>query len=293
MSYSKPPAGWALDTPSDWGVYFDREETEVETGPYSVKVINTAGPIPNTYIRGPYVPIDKDIPLNVAVRSKASAAGGASRFSFRDLDEDYVAGGVWNAADTIGTSWAWEGRIFDPQSDAKWGQFYFYAANTAQDHYIDRLVLERHPPEMHYRKNGDQAITTGTWTTLAAWYNQSAPRPLITPNRLSINTTTGVATIEYPGTYAITANAHFDTVSDGTTVAIRLRMIGSTTVYRTGTMFAMGASGPAVVNVATTTEWLEPGDTIEVEVYHDEGSDISVSGSSNETNFAITRFGPV
>ena len=133
---------------------------------------------------------------------------------------------------------------------------------------------------------GAQAIPTGivTYTSVqfdTELYDLGGMHSTVTNNsRFTVPT-------NQAGTYIITAAAGFGGNSSGTVRQARILLDG-TTVVASATPLAPSASLAAILTVSTTQE-LNPGEYIELQVIQDTGSNLSLLATRNSTYLQITR----
>ena len=301
MTDTRVPAGWTMTT-GTWGTDANRENSVVATGKFALRLDDTATA---TIMDGPYIAMSPDIPLSVGayVRTDDVTAGHNVGTNFTDYDGNYVQGNQWQWDDELSAAdtWQWTGANHVPASDAVWARFQVFKTTNAHNIYYDQMFVERHPPGwFRYHSGAAQSVSSSTWTTLD--FDARADDPIgqsIPEVQCSWDSGNDQIVIGPPGVYTIHSIIEFPTISDGTIVDIRLKTVSANalfgqTRYRYGQRLAAAGSQTVRIGVTTVADWYDSGDTIEVQVWHNEGSPISIPAgddTDDTMSFQGTRFG--
>lgn len=294
MTWPVSPKYWNVTT-GTWGTDIDRDESTIYTGPYSLNMIDTAVA---TEIRSDLIPWIGGGTEFVTVFAQQDdiTAGNTITVEVYGYASDRVTvpagenatlfSGVLTAANT----WEFVGGKFESNdASTKFIQIRIKKSAVAFNVFIDHVWTEVQQPSwnLYLDEASATTITTGTWTTVPC-ANESGDAGGNSIRAWIVSHSSGVVTIRHAGSYAMSASVEFDTASDGTAMDIRIKMTdGVTTKYRYGTRTINGAAGNARVMVSTTDEHLAPGDTVEVQVYHDEGSDLDLVDASSSDSYSF------
>jgi hypothetical protein len=264
------------------GTDANRDESSVRTGSYSVVLENTAVA---TKIRSAFIPVQNGVEYLIAVHALTDNITWGITIKV----EKYSGLRALFGTDTISASfttvstWEWLG---DEWTSAFTGWIRITIEKTANTHhvYLDRVIAERGPARLEVRKLNTQGISTSTWTTVE--YETAQEYGFTKSGTLYI--------CKVPGYYTMSASVHLDDLSDTTIAAIRIKVDdGVSPVYYYGTRFGMPTTMEPILLISVEPILLLFGYTIEVEVWHNEGSSVNApnffAGTDRGSHFGATR----
>lgn len=280
MTWRDPPKRWEIVT-GTWGTDIDREESIIRTGSYGLVMENTAVA---TKIRSTWIPVQNGLDYLIAALAYTDNITWGVTIKVEKYSSSRVYFGVDTYSRTFATvsTWEWLG--------AEWRASYtgfikITIEKTANTHhvYLDRVIAERGPARLDVRKLNTQGIPTSTWTTVE----------FETTTDYGFNKSGTLYKCTVPGYYTMSASVHLDDLSDTTIAAIRIKVNdGSSPVYYYGTRFGMPTTMEPILLISVEPILLLFGYTIEVEVWHNEGSSVNAPnffGADRGSHFGATR----
>jgi len=294
MSTPRPPQGWEM-TVGTWNTDAQRAETPVNSGAYSLEQLGVSG---STTLTSPYIPVEDNADFWVGALVQATSTSTTVTLELFEYDRDRATSGhdalvfenTLDAADT----WQWIGKKYTPTSSG----IRFIRVNIQRDSagggsvYWDRVLMERIQPSwtVALDSGGAQAITTGTWTTvLFTSAANDAHTNTMTVRQASLSA--GVITVGPPGAYNLSGSVELAALSDGTEADVRIKVTqkggGGTPVFRYGSKVTAGGADTLRLPVAVANEHCWAGDTVELQVWHNEGSNINVTDGDADDSFTF------
>jgi hypothetical protein len=273
----------ATDGNGTWGVNIVDDSVQYKTGDLSVKF--TGNPT-GTYLllaQNVYMPCAAGDLLRVSgwVRS-AEKTGDDTAMLFinwyTDADVYVSTAFVLNAELGAATTWEYHSAILQaPATAAKW-HLNFGKVPSAEDIWWDSVFVEAVQPAFSAYLSADQAVTSGETVIFDTEDYDYAG---------CYNNATGVFTAPASGLYAFVGTVKLLNVTAGNR-GVAVLSINSGSILYWGTTAYAHANGDTVLTVVTHPALsLSSGDTVEVEIVHNEGADLNADGAAARyTHFA-------
>lgn len=137
-----------------------------------------------------------------------------------------------------------------------------------------------------WERGTDQSITTATWTTMV--YPTTSFDTDVGNALWTMNTSTGVLTINEAGVYDFVASSSWRSAATGHDHVIRIARNG-TEVLVSNTGWDEGGGFASSLTVATGPVQLADGDTIEVEVYQNSGGSVNTNNNDPRSQFLSAK----
>jgi hypothetical protein len=277
------PDGWTATT-GTWSVDMERESSVVASGNYSIHMRNAASAYKMTQDAQP---IASDRLFMAETEVRASGTGVTLTVAYEVLDASLSVLSTTNVVNTTMTAantWYKFSAIVDSGTTGRFGRFTIAKSATAQDAYFDRCIIRRFPMYISATRSSTQNITSG-----------ASPKKIEFNNAQSdllgmFDTATNYRfTASYTMIVQATASAYISTsITDGKQVSVLIYKNGAAVAEQDLTT---GVSIAPVIQAATGPIALVAGDYLEAYVYHNLGSDATLSNDSKYTWFKISEIG--
>lgn len=285
MTWRDPPKSWDVIT-GTWGTDLDRAESSAlyRSGNYSLHLKNTAvaSKIRSGFVPMQTVPVTAEYQVGALIYPDAVGAG----YNFTIKVERYPTRDSLLSTSTFTftpatAAWQWVSGKYTAAFGGGFLKVSIEKTTNTHNIYVDRVILERAPPRLDVEMTGGQSIPTGTWTTVdyGATGGQYGFTEQVTDEFLC----------DVPGYYTVSASCQLEALSDQTEAGIRIKVVGAATDYYYGTHFAASGSHDVVLTVPAAMILLQAGDTIEVEIWHNEGSNLNIPVSNDYKRFLAVR----
>lgn len=271
-----PPDKWVMDS-GTWGIDADNDTSQVYSGDYSVKLINSGNGVE---MSGPATPIENSrmVRLTTAVRADANAAGNDIRVG---LVEANSAGTVLlttyaiNGPVTAINTWEPKGKFIWLNGSTRNITPYIWKL-TAFNAWIDHVLIAPVPAFCSAQMAASQTgLVSGSHTKVS--FDTATLDPGVfwdTANKRFV--------AKYYSLWTFSASIYISTVmSDGKTAAVSLKKNGTTWLAWNEHM--LSAARDPTIPITSGPVALNPGDYVEVQCWHNQGSNIAISNDSQYT----------
>jgi len=304
---SYPPDNWTVQTGGSetgaWGTNITTDTTYTKTGGTSLEMVNV-GSSDLITLRSEIVPITEYAAVRLQTLLYYTGTPGTSTYtlSIYAYDKDKallgnVGGGIYGYFNVLSTS-TWyklknENTAYYAGSSARYFsvQIKITGAGSPSSFnvYVDSASLIEIPPRMVVAKVSSKSITQTTWDYVAPRTNVTNAGLMEYSNSAETPPFYG-ATIRQPAVYLLTANFAFTGFAAGKQAQVRFVIdAGGTPSYIYSNWFVADGSGNCVVSTSAICELTE-GQTVDLEVYHDDTTSRTITASVNNL-FTVTALG--
>lgn len=290
---SNLPQKWTAAVGTE-GTDFAKDQTTIYTGAYSLRMIDTAVATELRSELFPWIGGGQEY-VTIMVQQDDITAGNTITVEVYEYDADRVTsannGTIYSGVLPAANTWTLVGgRYLSSDASTKFLQIRVKKAANAFNVYWDHIWCERLQPSFQEYLSADQTnVANTTWTTIEFDANTTAADGSATRTWF-VATSSGVYTIRAAGSWSFSASALATSLTTGTEVQLRLKATpsgGGTSRYRYGQSVTVGATGYAPAGFSLEDENLEVGDTVEIQLWHNEGSPITITAGTATDSYTM------